>query len=52
MGGAAAGDDNVECRDTPLQKSRENLRYTFGQHVSIKIAYDSYYLLCLMFFLQ
>lgn len=32
--------DNVICRDNPLQNSRENLRYTFGQHFSIKTAYN------------
>jgi len=32
--------DNVVCRDTPIQNSRESLRYAFGQHVSIKIAYN------------
>jgi len=32
--------DNIICRDNPLQNSRENLRYTFGQHFSIKTAYN------------
>lgn len=33
--------DNVISRDCPLQNSRENLRYTFGQHFSIRTAYDA-----------
>ena len=32
--------DNIVCRENPIQNSRENLRYTFGQHYSIKTAYN------------